>query len=113
MPLLVLFLVLNNRVRSLQTKTWVQQKGLIKEHFEFHVCTSMHLPRENFNYQISGLLRNGKVPYLSLKMHVRHAFVRLNLKFKKLLYSGRRELVLAGSVFYIYKEPLILVLNFL
>jgi hypothetical protein len=77
----------------------------------------MHLPRENLTYQISGLLQNGKVPckvpYLSLKMHVPYAFVRLNLKFKKVLYSRGRELVLAGSVFYIYKEPLILVLNFL
>ncbi len=46
-------------------------------------------------------------------MHVPYAIVRLNLKFKKVLYSGGRELVLAGSVFYIYKEPLILVLKFL
>jgi len=63
----------------------------------------MHLSREDFTYQISGLLQNGKVPckvpYLSLKMHVPYAIVRLNLKFKKVLYSGGRELVLVGSAF--------------
>jgi hypothetical protein len=30
----------------------------------------------------------------------------------KVLYNGERELALAGSIFYIYKEPLILVLIF-
>jgi hypothetical protein len=33
-------------------------------------------------------------------MHVPYAFVRLNLKFKKVLSSGERELVLAGSALF-------------